>query len=98
MLLINEGLLKRKAFLDSFLDGLDTFQFRKLIQSNPKLFEPMFVNNKRISAEGVKKIISTDVQPASDVTKLRILHTIGVFLDECSEEGKPLVYAYSYST
>lgn len=77
--------------MDSFLDGLNTFQFRQLILSNPQLFEPMFVNTKRISAEAVKKIISTEVPPAADVTKLKILNAVGIFLDECSEEGKLLM-------
>ena len=82
--MINEALLKRKAFLDSFMDGLDTFQLGKLITANPCVFEPMFVNNKRISAEAIKKIISTDFPPGNDVTKLTILHVIGY---ECSKEG-----------
>ena len=70
------------------MDGLDVFHLKKIIQSNPQLFEPMFVNSKKICAEAVKKIISTEVPPGNDVTKLKILHAIGAFLDECCEKGE----------
>ena len=73
------------------MEGLEIFHFKKLILSNPKLFEPMFINTRKISTEAVKKIMNTEVPPANDITKLRILHAIGIFLDECQEEGKPFI-------
>ena len=88
---MNDALIKRKPFLESFLDGLSTFQFKNLIKSNPKLFEPMFVHNGRINAGSIKDIIHTESPPGGNITKLRILQAIGIFLDECSEEGKNLI-------
>ena len=48
----------------------------------------MFVNSKKICVEAVKKIISAEVPPGNNVTKLKILHAVGAFLDECCEKGE----------
>ena len=58
--------------------------------SNPQIFEPLFVNGP-ITADQVKDMIHTTIPPGINIKKQKILHTIGVFLDHCTEEGT-LVY------
>ena len=61
------------------------FNLKNLIKSNPTLFKPLFVHSDSICAESVKMIIQTESPPpTANVTKLRILEAIGIFLDECS--------------
>ena len=80
-------LLKRKVFIDSFIEGLNVYSIGKLLKMKPKLFEPMFTYHSKLGAADVKNIISTEEPPGTDIVKLQLLKQIGAFLDECTEAG-----------
>lgn len=73
--------------MDSFLEGLNIFKIGKLIALDPKRFERLFINTSSLSANDVKKIISTEEPPGTDIVKLHILNSLGMFLDECTQSG-----------
>lgn len=73
-------------FLDSFVEGLNIFKIGKLIALDPKRFERLFINTS-LSANDVKKIISTKEPPGTDIVKLHILNSLAIFLDECTQSG-----------
>jgi len=85
-MLIHDGLVKRKAYLDAIMEGLDMFNFKRVMCANPKVFEPLFIGEP-VSSARIKEIIKTMTPPGEDSTKQRILHTIGIFLDSCDEKG-----------
>lgn len=52
-------------------------------------FEKKFVGfSSTIQKEEVKNLIRTATPPGTHHTKLELLHAIGVFIDESSEEGE----------
>ena len=83
-----DALIKRKAFLDSIGEGLELFQVKTLIASHPKFFERKFVaSSSTLTKSQVKDLIRTTNPPGTHQTKLQLLHAMGVFIDESSEEG-----------
>ncbi|XP_065908157.1 uncharacterized protein [Dysidea avara] len=86
IMLIYDGLVKRKAYLDAIMEGLDSFKMKRVMCSNPKVFEPLFIGEP-VSSARVKEAIKTLTPPGEDSIKQRILHTIGIYLDSCDEKG-----------
>jgi len=80
-------LTKRKAFLDELAAGLDSLGLKELIVSNPKLFEPMFVECRKITASAVKDLMKTEICHGNNPIRLQLLKSIGNFLDDCTERG-----------
>ena len=73
--------------MEGLSDSLELFQVKTLITSYPKLFEKLFVGcNNVVTKDEFKDLIAT--LPGMHHVKLQLLHGIGVFIDESSEEGK----------
>lgn len=89
-MLIHDGLVRRKSYLDAIMDGLNVFKFKRVICAAPDIFEPMFIGEP-LSAQRVKDMVKTVTPPGNDTTKLRILHMVGVFLDSCDEKGMHVI-------
>ena len=89
-MLIYDGLVKRKAYLVAIMEGLDSFKMKRVMCSNPKLFEPLFIGEP-VSSARVKEAIKTLTPPGEDSIKQRILHTIGIYLDSCDEKGMHII-------
>ena len=85
-MLIHDGLVKRKAYLDAIMEGLDRFNFKRVMCANPKVFEPLFIGEP-VSSAKIKEIVKTMTPPGEDSIKQRILDTIGIFPDSCDEKG-----------
>lgn len=87
-LLVYDALMKRKPFLDNFSEGLEIFKIKTVISSYPKMFEKKFIGRTcPINSREVKDIIKTATPPGTDSIKLKLLHSLGVFVDDSSEEG-----------
>lgn len=57
--------------------------------NHPKLFEKKFVGcSGVVDKSEVKDIIRTATPPATNQIKLQLLHAVGMFIDESSEEGE----------
>ena len=56
-LMIYDVLIKRKPFLDSLSEGLETFKVKMMISSYPKFFANKFVAPIRLSKSQVKDVI-----------------------------------------
>ena len=89
-MLIYDGLVKRKAYLDAIMEGLDSFKMKRVMCSNPKVFEPLFIGEP-VSSARVKEAIKTLTPPGEDSIKQRILHIIGIYLDSCDEKGMHII-------
>ena len=61
-LVVHETLLKRKASLDQFTDGLKTLNLLHIIRSHPQLLRPYFTDTGDcISGEKVIDLFSLDI-------------------------------------
>ena len=88
LLMIYDVLIKRKPFLDSLSEGLETFKAKMIISSYPKFFTNKFVAPIRLTKSQVKDVIKTANPPGMDCRKNNLLRAIGVFIDESTEEGE----------
>ena len=87
-LLIYDALIKRKPFLDNLSEGLEIFKIKTIMLSYPKMFEKKFIGMTcAVNSREVKDIIKVASPPGTHPIKLQLLHSLGVFIDESSEEG-----------
>ena len=66
---------------------------RTLITSYPKLFEKKLMGySSSLTKKEVRDLIKTATPPGTNPIKLQLLHAMGLFIDESSEEGLNIVY------
>lgn len=59
------------------------------------MFEKKFVGCAgRVTKKDVKDLIRTSIPPGTNHIKLQLLHAIGIFIDESTEEGEPIQCAW----
>jgi len=85
---VYDALIKRKPFLDNLNEGLEVFNMKTIISSYPKMFEKKFIGRTcPIHSREVKDIIKTESPPGTNQIKLKLLQSLGEFIDESTERG-----------
>ena len=85
-ILVHDALLKRKAFLDSFAEGLEIYRISSLMRHFPELFKPVFVSYDISSEDVINKIILPP-DACNDHRKMAILSFLFDYLRASSTEG-----------